>query len=142
MVNHMNPRGLRNGGVSALESEDASCGDSMCIISCSRDGCVKLWDGQSGLCLKTFTANDAAGGWGGVGAAGAGGSWVRCVCVPESRLRPAPFFASGGNDQRQVKRSIGSMSLFTKRPGVAQAHFRDFQSPANSSVFVFSQAPA
>lgn len=27
---------------------------------------------------------------------------MRCVCVPEAKLRPAPFFASGGNDQRIV----------------------------------------
>lgn len=95
-------RGLRNGETSELQSEDATSKGSTCVVSCSRDGSVKLWDAESGLCLKTFTAIDAAGGWGRGGAAGAGGSWVRCVCVPETKLRPAPFFASGGNDQRQV----------------------------------------
>lgn len=99
---HLNLRGMRNGQASEVQSEDAGSSNGTCIISCSRDGCVKLWDAHSGLCLKTFTATDAAEGWGGSSAVVAGSSWVRCVCVPEPRLRPAPFFATGGNDQRIV----------------------------------------
>ena len=100
------PLQIRNGGISVKEPEGTAAaapgGGSACIVSCSRDGSVKLWDGDSGLCLKTFTATDASGGWGAAAAAAAGGSWVRCLCVPEAKLLPAPFFASGGNDQRQV----------------------------------------
>ena len=96
------PLHLRNGGSLAREAEGAaaavSADASPCIVSCSRDGSVKLWDAESGLCLKTFTATDASGGWGAAGSGG--GSWVRCLCVPEAKLKPAPFFASGGNDQR------------------------------------------
>ncbi|KAL8428028.1 hypothetical protein Efla_006934 [Eimeria flavescens] len=90
----LNPRGLLNGEASGFGDEANGPSGSLCIISCSRDGCVKLWDANTGLCLQTFTAAGTAGSWGGGGGSGAGGSWVRCVCVPEARLRPAQFFAS------------------------------------------------
>lgn len=96
----MRLRGLSNGGVADGDPHGNDSGSSTCIISCSRDGSLKLWDAETGLCLRTFTPVDTAGAWGVGGTAGSGGSWVRCLCVPEAKLRPAPFFASGGNDQR------------------------------------------
>ncbi|CDJ39654.1 WD-40 repeat protein, putative [Eimeria tenella] len=98
----MRLRGLSNGGAADGDPHGNDSGSSTCIISCSRDGLLKLWDAETGLCLRTFTPVDTAGAWGVGGTAGSGGSWVRCLCVPEAKLRPAPFFASGGNDQRVV----------------------------------------
>ncbi|OEH74487.1 WD-40 repeat-containing protein [Cyclospora cayetanensis] len=99
-------RSLSNRGTSSphLPPEGAASEDSACILSCSRDGCIKLWDAQSALCLKTFSSSDSSGGWGGGSGLGTGGAWLRCLCVPEKKLRAAPFFASGGNDQRQAFR--------------------------------------
>ncbi|KAL8451926.1 hypothetical protein Emag_002578 [Eimeria magna] len=105
-TNHLNARAVLNGEASEVPVNAAASSGSLCIISCSRDGCVKLWDANSGLCLQTFAASDAAGSWAGSGTGAAGVSWVRCVCVPEERLRPAQFFASAGNDQRQVGGSL------------------------------------
>lgn len=120
VTRHLNLSGMRNGQVSEAQAEDAGSSNDTCIISCSRDGCVKLWDAQSGLCLKTFTATDAAEGWGGSSAAAGGSSWVRCVCVPEQRLRPAPFFATGGNDQRQVACSLTLPCSLQQPPPITQ----------------------
>lgn len=106
-------REFRNNDASEHSADKTVFSESTCVVSCSRDGTIKLWDTQSGLCLKTFNSADSAGGWGGGNTAGAGGSWVRCICVPDVKLRPAPFFASGGNDQRQVAEL--STSLFPSK---------------------------